>query len=116
MDFDDDSSIPSSELNIDDSSSQKTVEVIDIVDEGFLNKKKPKEKDFFNSIMVNPMKQMVKQIEKGINLLDLAWERKYFRIRNGSVWIYVNERARESQGKIDLTKIEDIVAHPIKLL
>lgn len=41
--------------------------------EGTLFKKKPKEKDFFNSLMVNPMKQMVKLVEKNaINLIDLG--------------------------------------------
>jgi hypothetical protein len=91
----------------------------DHIDEGFLHKKKPKEKDFFNSLMVNPMKQMVKLVEKNaINLIDLGnqldWDYRYFRIRNGFIWLYQNERSRESVGKLDLTKIEDIVAHPVK--
>ena len=87
--------------------------------EGTLFKKKPKEKDFFNSLMVNPMKQMVKLVEKNaINLIDLGdqldWDMRFFRIRNGFIWLYQNDRSRESVGKFDLTKIEDIVAHPTK--
>lgn len=64
---------------------------------------------------------MVKHIEKsGINVLDLSnsmeWEQRYFRIRKGFIYWYSNERARESNGKLDISKIEDIVSHPIKTI
>lgn len=64
---------------------------------------------------------MVKHIEKNaLNVLDLSnnldWELRYFRIRKGYLYWYANERARESNGKFDLSKVEDLLAHPVKTL
>ena len=39
-------------------------------------------------------------------------ELRYFRIKNGVLYWYLNERSRESQNKIKLADVEDIFPHP----
>ena len=39
-------------------------------------------------------------------------ELRYFRIKNGVLYWYLNERSRESQNKIKLADVEEIFHHP----
>lgn len=55
------------------------------IEEGYLQKKKPNQK---------------------------SYDKRYFRIRNGFLYWYLTDRARESQNKIEIGEIEDVT--PIK--
>jgi hypothetical protein len=38
----------------------------------------------------------------------------FVRLRKGYIYWYLNERSREAQNKLDLSKVDDIVSHPSK--
>lgn len=54
--------------------------------------------------MINPVKMVAKVVTK-------EWDHRYFRLRKGNLYWYVNERSREAQNKVSLVKIDDIVSH-----
>jgi len=76
---------------------------IEFIEEGLLYKKKPKEKDFLNVLVSNPIKNLVKN-----------WDHRYVRIRKGHLFWYINSRSREAQNKLDLNKVDDVIAHQTK--
>lgn len=46
------------------------------------------------------MKQLVKN-----------WDYRYVRIRKGFMYWYINQKSREAQNKMDLSKIDDVIPH-----
>ena len=76
---------------------------LEYIEEGYLFKKKPKQNNFLNNIMVNPVKGLVKN-----------WDHRYIRLKKGFMYWYLNERSREAQNKLDLSKIDDVVPHQSK--
>lgn len=41
--------------------------------------------------------------------------RRFVRLRKGYLYWYLNERSREAQNKLDLTKVDDVISHATKV-
>ncbi|CAD8107610.1 unnamed protein product [Paramecium sonneborni] len=66
---------------------RSSVEKKEFIDEGYLNKKKPKQK---------------------------GWDYRYVRIRKGQMYWYINANSREAQNKINLQNIDEVIANTKK--
>lgn len=78
------------------------------IEEGYLFKKKPKAK-----LGLNPMK-MVVGVVNTMNQMIKDWDQRYFRLRKGHLYWYLNDRSREAQNKLDLKLVDDVLPHPTK--
>ncbi|CAD8108104.1 unnamed protein product [Paramecium sonneborni] len=66
---------------------RSSIEKKEFIDEGYLNKKKPKQK---------------------------GWDYRYVRIRKGQMYWYINANSREAQNKINLQNIDEVIANSKK--